>query len=138
LYEDNGFYGDSLPETLSTALSMLNKNGKQITCMSYSPNGGWIILYDENSYVQNNIPHSLTQKIDNLAYRDQTIKHAAFSENGWVVLYSVAGYSYSGIPEAVSQQIDKLYKENHVLNKVFFLGKHWVIVYDSYKYISDF
>ncbi len=138
LYEDNAFYSDSLPETLSTALSMLNKNGRKITGMNYAPNGAWIILYNQNSYFQNNIPGSCRKKIENLAYRDQIIKQVAFCDKAWVVFYSFAGYSYSGIPEKAAKQIDKLYKENHELNKIFFLANHWVIVYDSYKYVSDF
>ncbi len=111
--------------------------------ITFAPNGGWAILYNDNGYLARNIPNEALSKLTELAKEGAELKSVTFAPNGgWVILYNQNKYVAKNIPDEVLNKLTELARRGAELKSMTFSPKGgWAILYDkhghSIRHISD-
>jgi formylglycine-generating enzyme required for sulfatase activity/serine/threonine protein kinase len=110
----------------------------KLKSITFAPNGGWAILYNENKYVAKNIPEDALNKLGQLAGEGHELRSLTFSPNGgWAILYDKHGYSIRHIPDEAFKQIVELAKQDAELKSITFAPQNgWVILYNKNDYLT--
>jgi serine/threonine protein kinase/formylglycine-generating enzyme required for sulfatase activity len=104
--------------------------------MTFAPNGGWAILYNDNGYLARNIPNEALSKLTELAKEGAALKSIAFAPNGgWAILYNENKYVAKNIPDEALKKLGQLAGEGHELRSLTFSPNGgWAILYDKHGY----
>jgi hypothetical protein len=114
------FQRDVAP-TAAENIEILNADGEIIRAVSFSGRDGWVILWEDDEVMWNNVPDELGDAILELYEEGEEIKQIAFTaDGGWVVLFGGNGARWDGIPEEVEEAILDLNEENEEIKWIAF------------------
>ncbi len=112
---------DTGPEPFDKLVA-LDTAGHKPKSIGFSPEGGWIILYEKNGYYAEGIPQDAFNKIVELGKKDAEIKSIAFARNGgWVILYNKNSVAYGNIPGDAEKALNDLVKRGTPIKSVSFM-----------------
>ncbi len=90
---------ENIPTNAIEKLNSLISTGAKIGTMAFAPNGGWVIIKDQNGAIWDNIPSSLVERIRTLNQPNSVISTIAFAPNGgWVIVNELT--TGRGLPDA--------------------------------------
>lgn len=73
-------------DEIQTAISQTIEDGNGVKQVVFSPNGGYVILYGDNGFIQKDIPKDANDKLTELSKLGKKISQIAFAPNGaWVI-----------------------------------------------------
>jgi CubicO group peptidase (beta-lactamase class C family) len=103
-------------------LGELLKAKHRIKSIGFAPEGGWIILYDKNSYFAKGIPEDAFNKIVELGKKGADLKSIVFARNGgWVILYNKNSVASKNIPQDAEKALNDLSKRGTAIKAVAFM-----------------
>jgi len=119
--------GRGIPGEAEYELSKADEtNG--LTCVAFTPNGGWSLLYGTNGYSNRNIPEEAHRQIQRIANEGHELKCIAFTATGgWSLLYGTNGYFNRNIPEDAHQA---MYGRHELKWIAFRRNGGWSLIFD--------
>ncbi len=125
-------------DELLTKLRAINAEKQKISCLAFTPFGGYVIIYGRDGFYSQSIPSNAYQSLHELNQANKEIKSISFTPSGgYLILYGNKGYIAHGISELVLKRLDELNSNSmfQEINKVVFTPfGGCVIVYDKYNY----
>ena len=87
LFGLNGCARSGCPSNLDNAIEALNNSGEFIDDIQLTEEGRWLILYNNNEMLWNDIPYSLEKKLNEYYENDEVITSVTFNDdNDWIVI----------------------------------------------------
>jgi len=128
------------PQTLSTVDQKVIKI-KQVT---FTPDGGWLVLYGANGYSSIGLPTELADKLDELNQDSKEIRLVSFTpDGGWIIVSGkqggiVNGYDSKDLPQSILDKLDSLNGNGFEFKDIAFAPDgEWVILYGSNRYAAS-
>jgi len=124
-------------ELIKNDLEKLNVLSQKINLVTFSPFGGFVIIYGEEIEAKS-IPKKAEDRINELISQKQVIKSVTFTATGgYVILYGKNGVISSSIPKSAYEKLKELNEQKRDINFVTFIPDGgYIIVYNDYYYMS--
>ena len=125
-------------ELIKNDLKQINSFSLNINCVSFTPFGGFVILYGKNKIAYKSLPKSASDAIDDAISKNCKIKYIAFTATGgFVILHGKNGVISSSIPAPALETLKELNNKEKTINFISFTPDGgYVIVYDDYGCVS--
>lgn len=124
-------YTNNIPTDAANEIKTLDNKGITPNTIAFTPDGGWVILYNKNSAAWNNIPPDAANAILTLNKQGSTINTIAFTPKGqWIIIYNGNGVHWSGnFPQDAANAILTINKQGKTIDCVAFTSTgEWVII----------
>ena len=132
-------YSLDIPTDAANEFKTLYNQGITPKTIAFTPDGGWVILYNNNEAAWNNIPQDAANVILALNKQGSTINTIAFAPNGgWVIIFDGNHYYPSGnFPQDALDGLNKtksLYLTKSINTIAFTPDGEWVIIFNGNGY----
>ena len=124
---------------LTDRLYELNEDDDEINFVSFAPDGGWVVVFNDNGFFSRGIPTDTSDALLELNEEDSDVVDIAFHEDGgWVIIYDSYGYWFDAIPRDLGDALIELNENENDINDVEIYGDDaWVIIFDGNGYWYD-
>jgi CubicO group peptidase (beta-lactamase class C family) len=119
-------------------LGELAKAGHKVKSIAFAPEGGWIILYDKNSFYAKGLPEHAFDKIVELGKKNADLKSIAFARSGgWAILYNKNSVAFENIPKDAEKALNDLTKKRAQIKSVTFMTGSFLPLSDDTREARD-
>lgn len=145
LYGANGYSSEGMPTELTDVLDELNQDKKEIHFVSFTSDGGWVVVSGKlggvaNGFNSKGLPDAALDKLNSLNDNGFEFRDIAFSpDNEWVILYGANRYAASKkLDSDLTDKLDELIKATRSLKQVTFTSEgKWVVLYNENRYATN-
>jgi transglutaminase-like putative cysteine protease len=120
-----------VPDALSKKIPELWKSGAEIKCVAFRPQGGWVLLYNQNDFVEEGLPAGTQARLQEVKKAGGTLRAVAFApDGGWVVLGDKGAWG-EGLPTSLSDRLAEHGKKKIPIRCVAFTSQgDWFLIDD--------
>ncbi|PSB65370.1 hypothetical protein C7B79_05745 [Chroococcidiopsis cubana CCALA 043] len=87
-------------------LNHIHNARERIKQVSFSSDGGWVVLYERNGFLYSDISNDVIDKLWEFSHAGEEIKQVTFAPNGaWVILRNRCDFWQSNLPKRMFNQL---------------------------------
>lgn len=120
---------------LKGELNYIDSIGQNITSISISSSGDWIILYGDFGYSYSNLPKSALAYLNKLNSDQSKIKDFDFlaSDTAWLCISKHNAYAFKYASKDLADDLKQLNAKQVPIYQFTYLANQWAVVYEKGK-----
>ena len=137
LHGKNASAAKNVPAESLKALIEAARNGGEVKCIAFAPNGGWVVLFGKNGFTTRNIPPEALKVLAEQQKKGTDFKWFGFAANGgWAFFAGNSSFALN-IGDEPFKKLDEIVKKRQVLKSIAFAPNGgWLILHDKNNYFA--